>query len=88
MKRLLCYLKAMPFFIKSGIWCPHEYEEGIRETGIVITTQNGFRISDNLLHNANETVHPKATILRGKCIYCGHEDVSWYDTEPYVVKTE
>ncbi len=84
---LLCYLKAIPFYIKTGVWCPHIYEEESREIGIVITTKNGFRVSDSLLHNANETIHPKATILRNKCVCCGHEDISWYDTEPYVIKT-
>ncbi len=86
MKKILCYLKAIPFFILSGVWCPHVYAEESRETGVVITTKTGFRVSDSLLHNTNETVHPKATILRSKCICCGHEDVSWYDTEPYVIK--
>ncbi len=76
------------FFILSGVWCPHVYAEESRETGIVTTTKTGFRVSDSLLHSANETVHPKATILKRKCVCCGCEDVSWYDTEPFVIRTE
>lgn len=82
MKKLVCYLKAIPFFIKSGIWCPHVYKEVGMDKGIVIARQNNFRISNNLIHNNGETVYPHATIIRNKCIYCGHEDLSWYDNEP------
>lgn len=69
------------------MWCPHVYKEIGSDTGIVITTKNGFRISDNLLHDSKETVHPKAIIIRSKCICCGHEELSWYDSEPLLIKS-
>ncbi len=88
MRKLICYLKAIPFFIRSGVWCPHRYKEESKETGIVIATDNSFRISDNFLHSNKEIVYPKATIIRSKCVHCGNEDISWYNTEPFVIKTE
>lgn len=85
MKRIICYIKAIPFFIKSGVWCPHVYNEVSRDQKIVISTEHGFRISDNLSHNKDEKVHPKAIVIKNKCKYCGHEYICWYDQEPFVI---
>ena len=86
MKKIFCYLKAIPFFLSSGVWCPHVYKEIGSKKGIVITTKNSFRISDNFLHNKNETVHPSAIIIRSRCTCCGCEELSWYDSEPLLIK--
>ncbi len=86
MKRLLCYLKAIPFFIKSGVWCPHVYKDEKREHTIIIATQNGFRVSKSMNHRIGETVHPNATLIKSKCIYCGKEDLSWFDREPLLIE--
>lgn len=88
MRKIICYIKAMPLYFMTGVWCPHTYEKMSQEEGIVMSTNNGFKISDSMLHRENEIVHPKATVIKSKCIYCGHEDISWYDKEPYVIKTE
>ena len=82
MKKIICYIKALPFFIKKGIWCPHVYKEYARENAIIISTDNGFRVSNNLLHTNKETVHPKAILIKSKCKCCGNEDWAWYDKEP------
>lgn len=79
MRRLICYLKAIPFFLRSGIWCPHQYIEVSREPKIVISTDYGFRVSEDYKHELYEKVHPKATLIRSKCLCCGKEDVSWFD---------
>ena len=79
MKRLLCYLKAIPFFLKTGVWCPHIYIEVKREKAIVISTDNSFRVASNFIHKSNETVHPHATLMRNSCKCCGKEDLSWFD---------
>lgn len=78
MKRLLCYLKAIPFLLKSGVWCPHKYKEENKQKVIIIATDKGFRVSDNYEHNSNETVHPDATLVTSRCFCCGKEEYSWY----------
>lgn len=85
MKQFICYLKAVPFYIKTGIWCPHIYKEDDKFNGIIIATNKSFRISNNYAHRKNEVVHPKATIIRSKCICCGKEYLSWYDQEPLII---
>ena len=87
MKKLFCYIKAVPFFLRSGIWCPHIYKEISSSQGIIISTSDSFRTADNLSHNENETVHPKAVIIRNKCVCCGHEEITWYDREPVVINS-
>lgn len=87
MNRITCWINALPFFIRTGIWCPHIYKEEKIETAIVISTPDSFRISDNYQHLPNETVHKKATVTTCKCIYCGKESKSWFDKEPMILKT-
>ena len=82
MKRIVCWIKAIPFFIKTGVWCPHIYIEEVYSEEIIISTDNSFRVSDNYLHTSDETVHPKATLITSKCACCGKEDYSWFDKEP------
>lgn len=85
-KRIFCWIKAIPFFFKSGVWCPHLYKEESRESVIIISSENSFRVSENYIHSHNETVHPKATLIKCRCAYCGKEELSWYDKEPYIMK--
>lgn len=85
MKRLWCCLRAIPYFLRSGIWCPHVYSDTDKSEGIVIASDNSFRVSNNYTHTDAERVYPKATIIRSKCIYCGKEDISWYSTEPILI---
>ena len=79
MKKLICYIKAIPFFLKTGIWCPHTYIEANREKAIIISTDNSFRVSKNLNHKENEKVHQNATLMTCKCKYCGEKELSWFD---------
>lgn len=87
MNRFFCYLKAIPFYIKSGVWCPHIYEEVGKNKGIVIASKNKFRVSNDLLHEQNETVHPHAIIIKNRCVCCGYEEFSWYDSDPIIIKS-
>lgn len=77
MKYLICWLKAIPLWLRTGEFVPHLYESTY-EPGIVIATENGFRISDNYTHTPAEVVYKDACIERYKCIYCGHEEIGWY----------
>ena len=79
MKRILCYLKAIPQLVRSGIWCPHTYKEIEKHPSIIITTKNGFRVAKNYMHRENETVYPNATLVKSKCKYCGAIELSWFN---------
>lgn len=86
MRQMLCYLKAIPFYMRTGIWCPHIYEETNRYKAIVIADNKSFRVSDNLLHRDDETVHPNAMVIQCKCTCCGSKEVSWYEREPEIIR--
>lgn len=40
-------------------------------------------MSKSFIHNDEEIVHPNATLIKNKCIYCGKENFSWFDREPF-----
>ena len=77
-KRMICCLKAIPLLLRSGIWCPHVFEEVERHKGIVIAGETSFRESNDLRHSNTERVYRDATIISSKCIYCGKEDKGWF----------
>ena len=78
MKRLLCWIKAIPLWIRTGHFAPHLYECEY-ENRIVIATERSFRLSDSLEHKPGEIVYRNAIVQKCRCIYCGHEDVGWYE---------
>lgn len=80
MKKLRCWLSAIPLWIRTGYFVPHLYE-CTHERAIIIATENGFRVADNYEHTPDETVYPNAVLERGKCVFCGHEELSWYESE-------
>ena len=80
MKRLICWFKAIPLWLRSGYFVPHLYESAF-EDAIIIATEKGFRVSDNYKHTADETVYPNAVLERCRCIYCGHETQGWYTSK-------
>lgn len=77
MKRLRCYIKAIPLWLRTGLFVPHLYE-ATYEDAIVMTTPDNFRISDNYEHDDVEVVYKNAVVERCKCVFCGHETLSWY----------
>lgn len=80
-KRLRCWITAIPFWIKTGEWIPHLYREDSSEKCIIIASDTSFRVSKNYIHNENERVYPNATLIRAKCVHCGKELLSWIDGE-------
>lgn len=84
-KKILCFIKAVPFYIKTGVWCPHTYKDISQEDAIIISSNNSFRVAKDFNHEIDEIVHPKAKLIRSKCIYCGKEDLSWCDGEIPVI---
>lgn len=79
MKRVLCWIKEIPFWVKIGVWSPHIYKEISRKPVIIISTKDGFRVSDSYMHKDNETVHKDATLIVSKCKYCDKEELSWVE---------
>jgi len=77
MKRLRCYIKAIPLWLRTGLFVPHLYE-ATTEDAIVIASVDSFRISDNYNHANDEVVFKDAVVERCKCVFCGHETLSWY----------
>lgn len=76
-KRIICYLKAIPFYLRTGEFIPHVFKDTY-ERAIVITDGRTFRVSENLEHTAKEHVFPNGCLIRSRCKYCGAEDLSWY----------
>lgn len=87
MRKLLCWIKAIPLWLRTGDFVPHLYESTYEEA-IIIATDKGFRVSDNYNHKPNETVYPHAILERCKCVYCGAEDNSWYNDKEYIERLE
>lgn len=79
---MICQLRAIPFFLKTGLYIPHVYVETERYQTNVFATKNGFRESSDYLHAENEESHLNATVIVMKCKYCGKKDKMWFDREP------
>lgn len=77
MKKLLCWLKAIPLWLRTGLFVPHLYE-ATTEDAIIIAKPNSFRVADNYNHSEDEVVYKNAVLERCKCVFCGHETLSWY----------
>ena len=85
-KSILCYIKAIPFWLKCGEWCPHVFKEESREKDvIIISSNNGFRVAKNYSHRPNEIIHPRATLITCKCKYCGVKEYAWFDGNPFKI---
>jgi hypothetical protein len=77
MKRLICYIKAIPLWLRTGLFVPHLYE-ATTEDAIIIATDNSFRVADNYNHSEDEVIYPNAIVERCKCVFCGHKTMAWY----------
>ena len=76
-KKIECLKIAISDYLKHGTWVQHLYEEVEETPAIIIATENSFRVSDNYQHEPNETVYPNATLIRCRCVRCGHEMFEW-----------
>ena len=81
MKRLVCFIKAVVHWIKTGIWKPHTYGETTFKYCIIASNGKKFRVCKDYNHKDNEKLYPRATLLKTKCTYCGKELTSWYEYE-------
>ena len=78
--RFKCLKLAISNYVERGTFVQHFYEEVEEKPAIIIATKTSFRVSDNFQHDPNETVYPNATLIRCKCIRCGHEMFEWKDS--------
>ena len=77
MRKLVCWSKAIPLWLKTGIFASHCYES-TAEDAIIIATEKSFRVANDYKHTPDETVYPHAVLERCKCMFCGHEELAWY----------
>lgn len=85
-KKLICYIKAIPYWFLTGNFIPHIFEEIERREGTIISTDTSFRESNSYQHTIEETVHKNCVIFVSECKFCGELDLSWYDkdqSDPY-----
>ena len=75
--KLRCILQGLEMWFRCGEYIPHIFECSY-EKAIIISTDTGFRVSTNYIHSDKETVHKDACLIKGKCIYCGKENLGWY----------
>lgn len=80
-KSIKCYIKAIFGFFEHGVYIPHVFRDEEKTKGIIIATDNSFRISDNYEHAKNEKVYKNALIIKSRCICCGKEDISWWNLD-------
>lgn len=83
-----CFFRGLWSFITIGEWVSHLYIQAVRPA-IIISTKTGFRVSDNYVHSAEETVHPNGGFIIGQCIYCGKVCKAWcHDFDEYTSRNE
>ena len=76
--RFLCYLKAIPFWVKMGFkkdfFIPHVFidEEWIAPIFLNHKT-NKVRIADSYAHEMDEEWIPNAIFIGRTCKYCGYK---------------
>ena len=75
---LICWLKALPFFLRTGVWCPHLYKEAGIKKAMVAVGADYFRETRRLEHMPGERVYTNATIITDRCVCCGKENRTWY----------
>ncbi len=80
MKRLRCWIKAIPLWLRTGLFVPHLYESTF-EDAIIIASDNGFRVADNYNHSSDEVVYRNAVLERCQCVFCGHKTMAWYESK-------
>lgn len=76
-RKIICWVRAIPLWLRCGEFVPHVYTQEYEKANI-IATDHSFRVSEGLQHTADETVYQNACLIRSRCKYCGHEDLSWY----------
>ena len=86
-KRIRCWLKAIPLWFRCGAWAPHLYK-CTYEKAIIIATDKSFRVSENVWHDYGETVYEDACLMTCTCQRCGHTQYGWYESWAEYLKAE
>lgn len=68
----MCNIKAIPFFIKSGVFSPHVNVEMIQTKKDIYVRGKKFRIAKDHLMYPDEYLIRDATVTWYCCAECGH----------------
>ena len=77
LKKIKCYLKAIPFFVKMKFdrdcFIPHMVVEVEERTENIFLDEKKkkFRIAYNYSHTIDEKFYKNATVMISRCKYCG-----------------
>ena len=81
MKKIICWIKAIPLWLRCNAWVPHLYIEDGRKASIVAAGDAYFRETTSLEHLPGEQIYQKATIVTDRCKVCGKKIKTWYAGE-------
>lgn len=87
LKQCICFMYAVKDLLIHGIWVPHVFKDTY-EKAIIISTDHGFRVSQDYQHVRGELVHKDAYLIRSRCIYCGKEELSWAEDSRFLDREE
>ena len=87
-KEIICQIKAIPFFIKTGLWIPHEYEDFAVQISDIVVSENGFKIARDYSHLPGERIVKDASVTVSQCKCCGKIEMSWQHGDVPVIKAE
>lgn len=89
-KRILCVIKAIPFFLKTGELIPHVWEEKECYPAMQIwVSDKGFRVFESSYQHApNEHIEKNVTLHGLECKYCGKKMMLWSKGEIPTIITE
>lgn len=77
MKQLICYIKAIPFYLRTGEFIPHIFKDSKTYTSDIFVTENDFRLAETYTHLPQEKLIKNATIYESECKYCGKKIMAW-----------
>ena len=76
-RKLICWVKAIPLWFRCGEWVPHIYTCDYEKVNIA-TGERHFRVTRGYEHAAGEKVYPDACLITYTCNHCGHKTYAWY----------
>lgn len=88
-KNMVCYLKAIPFFVKMGFkkeyFIPHVFEdvEEFKANIFYDKKKDKIRLADTYTHTFDERYYPNAIVTGIQCKYCGYKTAT-FRTERYM----
>ena len=76
-RKLICWMKAIPLWLRCGEWVPHIYTCEYEKT-IIVAGEGYFRSQKGYEHIPGERVYQDACLITYTCKCCGHRAYAWY----------